>query len=65
MHEREQGTAQSSARASLHASGARGGRGCCRLVLETHARYCAALREIWDSYKDRVALDRTGTMRIT
>ena len=37
----------------------------CRVVLEAHAKYCAGLKEIWDSYKDRFAMQRTGTMRIT
>ena len=38
---------------------------CCRVVLEAHAKYCAGLKQIWDVYKDRFAMQRTGTMRIT
>ncbi|KAK9845447.1 hypothetical protein WJX81_006629 [Elliptochloris bilobata] len=35
-----------------------------KVVLEAHAKYCVALRHIWHTYKDRFAMERTGTMRI-
>ncbi len=36
----------------------------CRLVFEAHEKYVAALRQLWDRYKDRFALERKGTLRI-
>ncbi len=35
-----------------------------RVVAEVHAEYVKALRGLWDSYKDRYALDRKGTFKI-
>lgn len=36
----------------------------CRVVSEVHAQYVKALRGLWDTYKDRYALDRKGTFKI-
>ena len=46
---------------SLKVQGLCGGR---RVVSEAHAKYCEALRHIWDSYKDRCvpALQDAGSM---
>ena len=33
-------------------------------VDELHARYVKQLRELWDKYKDRFAIERKGTFRV-